>query len=114
MKKIEAIVRKSKFKEVKRALVDGGFTAFNYHLTRCISANSEKRFYRGTEFDTKSEDRVLLSVYVNDKNIDAALDIIKNASETGDADDSYLMVFNAYKAYKLEGEDGGDRLIEIF
>jgi hypothetical protein len=25
-----------------------------------------------------------------------------------------LMVFNAYKAYKLEGEDGGDRLIEIF
>ena len=58
MRKLEAIIRKSKFREVKKALVDGGFNSFNYHLTRCISEKSETRFYRGVEFDSKATDRI--------------------------------------------------------
>lgn len=113
MKKLEAIIRKSKFKEVKNALIDGGFNSFNYRLTRCISEKSEVRFYRGVEFDSKATERVLLSIYVKDKEIDNAIAIIKNSGTTGDADDSYMAVFGASVAYKLEGSGDSDKLIEI-
>lgn len=113
MKKLEAIIRKSKFRAVKKALMEGGFKTFNYHLTRCISEKSEKRFYRGVEFDAKSDDRVLLSLYVRNNEIDKALNIIRTSGKTSDADDAYLAVFPASHAFKLKGGDDEDKLIEI-
>jgi nitrogen regulatory protein P-II 1 len=113
MKKLEAIIRKSKFKEVKKALIEGGFNSFNYRLTRCISEKSETRYYRGVEFDSKATERVSLSIYVRDQNADAIVNIIKDSGKTGDADDSYLMVFPANEAYKLEGGDESDKLIRV-
>jgi len=113
MKKIEAIIRKSKFKAVKGALIEGGIKSFNYHLTRCISEESEKRFYRGVEFDAKSEDRVQLSLYVKDKDVESIIQMIRTSGATGNAADSYLAVFAAKKAYKLEGGENDDKLIEI-
>lgn len=113
MKKLEAIIRKSKFKEVKKALIDGGFNSFNYRLTRCISGKSETRYYRGVAFDSKATERVSLSIYAKDKNTDAIINIIKDSGKTGDADDSYLAIFKADKAYKLDGGNEKDKLIEI-
>ena len=113
MRKLEAIIRKSKFKEVKKALIDGGFNSFNYRITRCISEKSETRFYRGVEFDSKATERILLSLYVKDKDVDTAIEIIRVSGNTGEASDSYLAVFAANKAFKLEGEDEEDKLIEI-
>ncbi len=113
MKKLEATIRKSKFKEVKKALIDGGFNSFNYLLTRCISEKSETRFYRGVEFDSKATERVLLSIYVKDKSMDDVISIIKESGNTGDADDSYLAVFHANKAFKIERGDKNDKLTQI-
>ena len=113
MKKLEAIIRKSKFKEVKKALIEGGFNSFNYRLTRCISEKSEKRFYRGVEFESKATERVLLSIYAKDVNTDSIIDIIKCSGNTGDADDSYLAIIPANEAFKIQGGDKEDKLIRI-
>jgi len=113
MRKLEAIIRKSKFKEVKKALIDGGFNSFNYRLTRCISEKSETRYYRGIAFDSKATERVFLSIYAQDRNTDTIINIIKDSGITGDADDSYLAIFKADKAYKLRGGNDEDKLIEI-
>ena len=83
MRKIDAIIRKSKFKEVKRGLIAEGFNSFNYQLTRCISEKSEKRFYRGVEYDAKASDRVSLSLYVNYTDLSRALSIITENGNTG-------------------------------
>ena len=113
MKKIEATIRKSKFREVKKALIDGGFNSFQYHLTRCISEKSEKRFYRGVEFQSKATERVALSIYVQDKHADTIVNIIKASGITGDANDSYLAVFHANQAYRIKGGTEEDQLIKI-
>jgi len=113
MKKLEAIIRKSKFREVKKALIDEGFNSFNYILTRSISEKSEKRFYRGVEYDSKATERVLLSIYVKDSNSDKVIDIIKSNGTTGDADDSYLAIIHADDAYIIKGGDEEDTLIRI-
>ena len=72
MRKLEAITRKSKFKEVKRALIEKGLSSFNYWLTRCISEKSETRYYRGVEFDSKATKRICLSFCVKDEDIGTA------------------------------------------
>ena len=113
MKKIEAIVRKSKFSEVKRALIEEGFNSFNYHLTRSIYEKSEKRFYRGVEYDAKASDRVQLCLYVNFQDLDRAITVIKNTGHTGDADDNFIYVLKIDAGYQLLGGDESDKLKEI-
>ena len=66
MRKIEAIIRKSKFREVKNALIAGGFNSFSYLLTRSVSEKAQTRFYRGVEFASKATERVSLSLFVKD------------------------------------------------
>ena len=109
MVKIEAIIRKSKFKEVKHALVNNGFSSFNYFLTRSVSEKSEKRFYRGVEYDSKAADRVQLSLFVSKEKVSEALDIIKNSGSTGDADDNYVYVIPVDQAYQLIGTEDQDQ-----
>jgi nitrogen regulatory protein P-II 1 len=113
MKKIEAKIRKSKFKEVKRGLIKEGFDSFNYHLTRSISKKSEKRFYRGVEFDSKSSDRIDFSICVENNDVDKVLEIIVASGITGDADDSIITVFDVGRSYAVRHVDGKDKLIQI-
>ena len=45
--------------------------------------------------------------------LESLVNIIKASGITGDADDSYLAVFHANEAYKIEGGTEEDRLIKI-
>lgn len=112
MKKIEAKIRKSKFKEVKRNLINEGFDSFNYHLTRCVSVKSETRFYRGVPYDTKSSERIDFCIYVNNNEVEKVLEIIRDSGVTGDAYDSYIAIFKAEEAFVLRHVDGKDKLIQ--
>jgi nitrogen regulatory protein P-II 1 len=113
MKKLEAIIRKSKFRAVKNALIDSGYNSFNYRLTRCISRKSERKDHGGGSYDSKASKRVLLSIYARDKDADKIIDIIRNSGQTNEADDSYLAIFNAQQSFKLIGGDNKDKLIEV-
>lgn len=112
MKKIEAKIRKSKFKFVKKALVEAGFNSFNYNLTRCISKESEKRFYRGVEFDSVASERIDFAIYVEEREVQTILNIILDSGSTGDAYDSYIGVIDVGQAYLVKNVDGTDKLIQ--
>jgi len=112
MRKIEAIIRKSKFKYVKSALLEKGFENFNYHLTRS-SARTEHRYYRGTEYDAQAEERVKLTLYVDPKSVQSVLDIIQFNGDTGSAQESYIGIYKPEYLYKLIDENGKDRLIQV-
>lgn len=113
MRKIEAIIRKSKFGEVKRALIKEGFNSFHYHLTRSISEKSDKRFYRGVEYDAKAYERVVLSLYTKLQDVERAIEIIRGAGHTGDADDNYIYILAVEKGYQLVGRENIDKLKEL-
>ncbi len=52
MKKIEAIIRKTKFDEVKEALNKAGIEFFSFWEVRGIGKATEERIYRGVAYDT--------------------------------------------------------------
>lgn len=113
MKKIEAKIRKSKFKVVKKALIEEGFYSFNYNLTRCMSKESEKRYYRGVEFESIAAERIDFAIYVKQEDVQKVLDIILKAGSSGDALDSYIGVIEVGQTYIIEQIEGKDKLIKI-
>jgi len=55
MKKIEAIIRKSKFDEVKKALHESGIDFFSFWEVTGVGKARESRVYRGIAYDTSTK-----------------------------------------------------------
>ena len=73
MKKIEAIIRKTKFEDVKDALLEADIEWFSYYDVRGIGKSRQARIYRGVMYDTSSIERILISIVVRDKNASSNL-----------------------------------------
>ena len=113
MKKVEAIIRKSKFKKVKRALTKEGFEYFTYFLVRSKLKETEKRMYRGVEYETPSAERISLTICVKDELLDKVVKTIVENGETGDVSDGRIFVTELVNAYKIQAGTQKDEAISI-
>jgi nitrogen regulatory protein P-II 1 len=111
MKKIEAIIRKVKFDEVKDALIDADIEWFSYSEVRGVGKDRQERIYRGIIYDTSSIERIALSIIVRDKNVEKAIKAIKNAAYTGEIGDGRIFIYSAEDAVSIRtGKRGEDTL----
>lgn len=67
MKKIEAIIRRTRFDDVKEALLAADIEWFSYYEVRGVGKTREARIYRGVAYDTSSIERILISIIVREK-----------------------------------------------
>ena len=67
MKKIEAIIRKSRFEDVKKALLAADIEWFSYYNVRGEGKMRQARIYRGVMYDTSSIERVLHRLGITEK-----------------------------------------------
>ena len=70
MKKIEAIIRRTKFEDVKEALLAADIEWFSYYEVRGVGKARQGRIYRGVVYDTSSIERILISIVVREKNLE--------------------------------------------
>ena len=90
MKKIEAIIRKTKFEEVKDSLLEADIEWFSYYDVRGIGKSRQARIYRGVLYDTSSIERILISIVVRDKNAEKTVQAIIKAAQTGEIGDGRI------------------------
>ena len=69
MKKIEAIIRKSKFDDVKKALHNVEVNFFSYWDVTGVGNEKEGHVYRGISYSTSEIQRRYLSIVVSDSKI---------------------------------------------
>ncbi len=113
MKKIEAIIRLSRFEAVKRALEEQDITFFSYWDVRGTGVAREGHLYRGTLYDTSIIERRLLSIIVRDENMDKTIEAIINAAKTGEIGDGRIFVSDMADTYRIRtGESGPETLYE--
>jgi len=75
MKKIEAIVRASKFDQVKEALSEKEIYFFTFYEVKGHGhQKSESRSYRGTVYDVGYIARVKLEILVSESFVDKAIE----------------------------------------
>jgi len=111
MKKIEAIIRKSKYREVKEALYDAGISFFSYWDVTGKGNEKEGHVYRGVTYNTSDIQRRFLSIVVNDEFEKAAIKAILDAAVTGEVGDGKIFVSDITEAYRIRtGEKGGKTL----
>ena len=108
MKKIEAIIRKSRFEDVKQALLAADIEWFSYYDVRGIGKARQDRFYRGLVYDTSSIERFLVSLVVRDKNVERAVNAILNAAQTGEIGDGRIFIIPIEDAIRIRTGERGD------
>ncbi|MFW5823081.1 MAG: P-II family nitrogen regulator [Tangfeifania sp.] len=113
MKKIEAIIRKTKFDEVKEALHDVGIEFFSFWDVRGVGQAREGRVYRGIVYDTSTIERIKLSIIVRDKNIDKTVNAILESAQTGEIGDGKIFIIPIENSYRIRTGESGDESLYI-
>lgn len=108
MKKIEAIIRKSKFDDVKDALLEADIEWFSYYDVRGVGKSRQARIYRGVMYDTSSIERTKISLVVRDKNVEKTVQAIMKAAHTGEIGDGRIFVMPIDDAIRIRTAERGD------
>ena len=108
MKKIEAIIRKTKFEDVKDALLEADIEWFSYYDVRGIGKSRQARIYRGVMYDTSSIERILISIVVRDKNAEKTVQAIIRSAQTGEIGDGRIFIIPIEDAIRIRTAGRGD------
>ncbi len=108
MKQIQAIIRKTKFEEVKEALYDAGIEWFSYMNVRGVGKAQQERIYRGVVYDTSYIERIMLTIVVRDVNAEKTINAIVESAQTGEIGDGRIFVSTVDESYSIRTGLSGD------
>jgi nitrogen regulatory protein P-II 1 len=108
MKKIEAIIRKTKFEDVKEELLAADIEWFSYYDVRGEGKMRQARIYRGVMYNTSCIERVLLNIVVRDKNVEKTISAVQKAAHTGEIGDGRIFVIPVDDAVRIRTGERGD------
>ena len=111
MKKIEAIIRKSKFEDIRDALHAVEVNFFSYWDVTGIGNEKEGHVYRGITYSTSEIQRRYLSIVVSDSFVDKTIKAIIDSGATDRIGDGKIFVLPVDEAYRIRtGEKGNESL----
>ncbi len=112
MKKVEAIIRPSKFNEVKEALELIGIRGMTVaQVTGCGIQKGHTSVYRGQEYTINLLEKVKIEIVVEDKFVDQVVNRIAVAARTGEIGDGKIFIYPVEKAVRIRtGESGEDAI----
>ena len=108
MKKIEAIIRKTKFEDVKEALLAADIEWFSYSDVRGEGKMRQARIYRGVCYNTSIIERMMLNIVVRDKNVEKTVNAIQKAAQTGEIGDGRIFIIPLEDAIRIRTGERGD------
>jgi nitrogen regulatory protein P-II 1 len=111
MKKVEAIIRTSKFEEVHKALAEAGIKFMSFYDVKGFGMETGmSQHYRGAAYDIGYIPRTKLEIVVSDHFLQPTIDIllkIAPTGATGNVGDGKIFVMNLEKVYRIRtGEEG--------
>lgn len=107
MKKIEAIIRKSKFDEVKDALHQIEVNFFSYWDVTGVGNEKQGHVYRGVSYSTTDIQRRYLSIVVSDPFLEIAVDAVLKSAFTGSVGDGKIFVSTIDETYRIRTKEKG-------
>ena len=107
MKKIEAVIRKSKFEDVKTALHQIGVNFFSYWDVTGVGNEKEGHVYRGISYSTSDIQRRHLSIVVSDPFLDRTIEALLQSAYTGMVGDGKIFVSEVIDTYRIRTKESG-------
>lgn len=113
MKKVEAIIRKTKFDEVKEALNEVGIEFITFWAVRGVGKATQSRVYRGVKYDTSTIERMMLTFYCREKYLSPALEAIKTSAKTGEVGDGKIFISEVSDGIRIRTGEQGDSSVYL-
>lgn len=112
MKKIEAIIRLSRFDRVRDALAGIGVNFFTLKDVKGFGLQKgEKLMYRGSVYDADYIARLQLDILTSDDKVEAIVETLVEAGRTGEIGDGKIMVYNVESITRIRtAETGADAI----
>ncbi|MGI9551720.1 MAG: P-II family nitrogen regulator [Aurantibacter sp.] len=107
MKQIEAIIRKSKFDDVKEALHEIEVNFFSYWDVTGVGNEKQGHVYRGIAYSTSDIQRRYLSIVVSDNFLEKTVNAILDSAHTGNVGDGKIFVSEVIEAYRIRTRETG-------
>lgn len=107
MKKIEAIIRKSKFEDVKEALYNEGIDWFSYWDITGLGKSTEEQIVRGQVFQSNYIHRRMLSIVVRDINLEKTVNAILDSAWTGETGDGKIFIYDIEDTFRIRNRESG-------
>ena len=107
MKKIEAIIRRSKFEEVKEALHQVNVNFFSYWDVTGVGNEKQGHVYRGVSYSTSDIQRRYLSIVVSDDVMDSAVEAVLKTAYTGKVGDGKVIITDVIDTYRIRTKENG-------
>ena len=108
MKKIEAIVRKSKFEIVWKALHEADIDFLSWWEVKGQGTAKQGLIFRGVAYDVNTIDRVFISFVVRDINVEKSITAILKSAYTGESGDGRVFVTQIDQSIRIRTGDHGD------
>jgi nitrogen regulatory protein P-II 1 len=112
MKKIEAIIRKSKFNEVKEALHEIEVNFFSYWDVTGVGNEKQGHVYRGVSYSTSDIQRRYLSIVVSEPFLEKTVEVLLKSAYTGTVGDGKIFVSSIEEAYRIRTKEKGSESLK--
>jgi nitrogen regulatory protein P-II 1 len=111
MKKIEAIIRKSRFDNVKEALHHIQVNFFSYWDVTGVGNEQQGHVYRGISYSTTDIQRRYLVIVVSDDFVEKTVNTLIEHSKTGDVGDGKIFISNIEDCIRIRTSERGTKAI---
>ncbi len=114
MKKIEAIIRKTKFEDVRKALHEADIDFLSWWDVKGQGTAKQGLIFRGVAYDVNTIDRIFISFVVRDVNLEKSINAILKSAYTGESGDGRIFVETVEQSIRIRtGDHGDDSLYDI-
>jgi len=108
MKKIEAIIRKTKFEEVRESLHEADIDFLSWWEVKGQGTARQGLIFRGIAYDVNSVARMYISFVVRDQNVEKSINAILESAYTGESGDGRIFVSDIAESIRIRTKDRGD------
>lgn len=102
MKKIEAIIRLSRFEQIRDALAEIGVRFFTLTEVKGFGLqSSHKMVYRGSTYDSDYIARLQLDILCQNEKVDDIVSAILKSGRTGEVGDGKIIVYDVKHVVRI-------------
>ena len=111
MKRIEAIIRRTRFEDVKEALLQSDINWFEYHSVHGIGQSRQERIYRGVQYSTDVIERIALTIICRDIFVEPTIKVLLREAHTGEVGDGRNFVSDVIDTWSIRTGEHGDTVL---
>lgn len=109
MKKIEAIIRTSKFEEIYKCVTSLGVKFLTFYEVKGMGMEHAKsQTYRGVAYEPAYIPRTKLEIVTVDELVQPVVNCILKMGKTGEVGDGKIFLYDVLEAHRIRNNDKGE------